>query len=154
MSNDDTHTPEKPEAYAGAHSRPNRLSSRLQEIVTIAALDTEAKIAIITRKTDEGLLIIASYQHELNPFKVGDVIPAESNLFCLKVIANREPLHIDESGTEASHYLSTPIFNSDQSIFGALSVKESSLKHGVEEGFKTLHKLREIIESDLTIFSR
>lgn len=153
MSNDDTHSHEKNKVHAGGSSKQTRLSSRLQEIVTIAALETDAKIAIITKTVAEGLLIIASYQDELNPFKIGDVIPLESNLFCLKVIANREPLHIDESGTESSHYLSTPIFNSDQSIFGALSVKESSLKRGVEEGFKTLHKLLEIIENDLSIFS-
>ncbi len=155
MSNNNSDDVKSPKQPIQLYPRlSENLQSRLNDIVVIAAVETGSPIAIITEKTLDGLLVRAAYDDPANPFKPDDIIPYDSNLFCLKVVSNAEPLHIDESDGKPSHYLSTPILTPSKKVFGALSVKESTLRHGLEACEKVLGRLRTLIENDLAAFHR
>lgn len=130
---------------------PEDITNRLKQIVRVAGEETEAKIAIATQKSDQGLLVRASLDNPHNPLKVDQLIPNESNLFCLKVVRTKSVLHVDETTEpeEASHYVGVPIYHPDGQVFGSLAVKDSKLQYGIENSKRLMVKLSEMITEEL-----
>ena len=129
----------------------DHFSGHLQAIIREAADAAQAPIAIITHREQAGLRVLAALDNPANPFARDDLIPNDSNLFCLRTVRSRQFLHVDESshGGPPLHYLSQPIFMPNGDIFGAISVKEAAIPAGLARHQAMLERFAHVIEDEL-----
>lgn len=128
---------------------PQNLKKRLDEIVVIAAEETDASIAMITQKSERGLIVRSVLDSSEEPYTLNEFLPFGNDIFCFKVIRTESFLHLDESDKTSSHYMGVPIYQPDGQVFGALGIRDGKLQHGLKNSKRLLLKLAEIVTDDL-----
>ena len=128
---------------------PKDVTARFDEIVKIAAEETDANIAMISQISDKGFIVRSVLDTSEDPYTLNEFVPYISDIFCFKVVRSKTFLHLDESDKEASHYIGVPIYKPNGEIFGALGIRGVKLHHGLNNSKRLLLKLADIVTDDL-----
>jgi len=138
-----------------------------QKTVDVMARIFKAPAGFIVQYRPKGYQIVISSDQESNPYPAGEVIPADTNIFCKKVVQDGQVLYVKnapldpEWDTNAevtqdgfNSYLGLPVQWPTGEPFGTICVMDYATTDYGTEYLDLIGELRDLIEADLRLLSQ
>lgn len=138
---------------------------RWQRLVDSMANIFSAPGAFITQANIKGIEIISASSLPQTPYKSGQSIGLDANIYCHEVIRTSQPLYLKDASGQAKwqdnpeltddklvSYLGLPIFWPNGSPFGTLCIMDTQATDYSQQLIELLTVIRDVINSDLTHF--
>jgi diguanylate cyclase (GGDEF)-like protein len=141
--------------------------AKWQKTVDVMARVFNAPAGFIVQYASEGFQVVISSDQESNPYEAGIIIPADTNLFCKKVVEQQGTLYVAdargdrywETNPEVSEdgfrsYLGLPVKWPTGEPFGTICVMDFNTTDYQKDYVDLVGELRDLIEADLAILSQ
>ena len=133
-----------------------------QSTIDLLAEIFKAPAAFIVQRGKGGFQVAIASAQESNPYDAGGLIPEETNIFCKKVVTDREPLYVPDATQDCfwdtnpevrddgfKSYYGMPIYWPDGDAFGTICVMDFEVSNYSEDYKSILRHFRDVIELDL-----
>jgi len=146
------------------HDVPQQYVKKWQKIVDLTAEIFDVPVALIMRVWPEQIEVLVASLTEGNPYRPHEKVDLGTGLYCETVMATQNQLLVPNALEDTEwannpdiklnmiHYLGVPLIWPDGSVFGTLCVLDDTPQHSSKADQKLLWQLKEIIESDFSIF--
>lgn len=133
-----------------------------QRLVDLVAIIYKSPGAWLMQANEVGIETLVVDSGPDNPFKPGDAVGKDVNIYCRHVISNNAPLYVRNADLEDRwddnpeykdygfrSYLGVPLQWPDGSVFGTLCTMDTVQTNHPDEYIELLGQLKYIIDSDL-----
>ena len=138
--------------------------AKWQRTVNLMASLFKAPAGFIVQHTEEGYQVTIASQQDENPYGVGGIIPADTNIFCRKIVQTRQELYVKAATQEDewltnpevsedgfNSYLGVPIFWPSGKPFGTICVMDFAITDYDEPYVELIRQFRDIVQADLAL---
>lgn len=138
-----------------------------QELINLMAELCLTPAGFIVQMTEKGYQVVIANNSEENPYPAGGVIPAETNIFCKKVVEQNQPLYVNNathlkewrSNPEVSDdhfnsYLGFPLLWPSGKIFGTICVMDFKITNYDDRYHRLLAHFKEMAERELKLLEQ
>lgn len=125
-----------------------------------------APAGFVVQATDAGYRIVVASEQRENPYKAGEVVPLDTNIFCKKVVQDNQALYVNHASKDDmwldnpevtqdgfESYLGLPIHWPDGEVFGTFCVMDFEQTDYQRNYLELIKQLRDMVEDDLALIN-
>lgn len=138
-----------------------------QKTVDVMARIFGAPAGFIVQHGPDGYQVVIASQQESNPYGPGGLIPEDTNIFCKKVVEERQPLYVQDAPQDPfwdtnpevtndgfRSYLGLPVLWPSGEPFGTICVMDFEVTDYQDDYVDLISELRDLIEADLSLLDQ